>query len=456
MPPESATLLLVERDGDATQALIASLERHDLDLVWVRDGESALNALERAPVQAVLVALRAPRIDGLVVLRRAIELHPAICALAIADGPEAALADEAMMLGAADVQVRPVRAERAVAVIRRSLALERRLAEIGELRARLDRRHGFERIDARSRAMRRVIEQARQVAATRATVLIEGPEGSGKSRLAETIHHHSPRRAARFVWMSCATVAESALERDLFGVEDGGGGGGVPGRLELAAGGTLFLEDIDRIPGAVQVRLLRVLHDRAFERVGGSETRRADIRLIAATTADLEAEVRAGRFREDLWVRLSLVRVAMPSLAERAEDLPFLIESFIREFNREHSRRVSGVTAGVMERLAAYAWPGNVRELRDTIEGMVVFAAGRRPLEMSDLPHRLRAERGAGESGGLAAGMTVEEAERALIAATLRHTGYDKTRTAAMLGIGLRTLYRKIRGYGLAERPENA
>jgi len=451
---EATTLLLVERDGDATPALIASLRRHDLEVVWVRDEEGALAALERAPLQAVLFALRAPRIDGLTVLRRALEREPALCAIAIADVPDASLADEAMMIGASDVQVRPVRAERVAAVIRRAISQQRQLARIAELESQLDRQHGFERLDARSRAMRRVLEQARQVAATRATVLIEGPEGTGKSRLAETIHHHSSRRNERFVWMSCATLDESTLERDLFGLD--GAGGGLTGRLELAAGGTLFLEDIERIPAAVQVRLLRVLHDRVFERVGGSETRRADIRLIAATTADLEAEVRAARFREDLWVRLSLVRVRMPALAERAEDLPFLIESFIREFNREHSRRVTGVTAGVLERLAEHSWPGNVRELKNTIEGMVVFAAGRRPLELSDLPLALRAEPGGEGGAALAAGMTVEEAERALIAATLRHTGFDKTRTAAMLGIGLRTLYRKIRRYGLAERPENA
>jgi DNA-binding NtrC family response regulator len=454
VPPDSATLLLVERDGDATQALIASLRRHALEVVWVRDDESALNALERAPLQAVMFALHAPRIDGLTVLRRALELHPAICALAIADPSEAGLADEAVMLGVADVQARPVRAERAVAVIQRGLAQQRRLTQIGELEARLDRRHGFEQLDARSRAMRRVLEQVRQVAPTRASVLIEGPEGAGKSRLAETIHQHSPRRGARFVWLSCAALGEAALERELFGSGESAASG-TPGRIELAAGGTLFLEDIERIPPAVQVRLLRVLHDRVFERVGGGETRRADIRLIAATPADLEAEVRAGRFRDDLWVRLSLVRVHMPPLSERAEDLPFLVESFIREFNREHSRRVTGVTAGVLERLAVHHWPGNVRELKNTIEGMVVFAAGRRPLELSDLPQALRGDAGAA-SGALAAGMTVEEAERALISATLRHTGFDKTRTAAMLGIGLRTLYRKIRRYGLAERPENA
>ena len=453
MPHESATLLLVDREGDATQALITALGRHDVEVLWVRDEESALNALEREALAAVMFALKAPRIDGLTVLRRALELHPEICALAIADEPGSGLADEAVMLGAADVQVRPVRPERAIAVMRRSLAQQRKLARVGELEARLDRRHGFERLDARSRAMRRVLEQARQVAPTRATVLIEGPEGAGKSRLAETIHHHSPRRDARFVWMSCATLSDTALERELFG--SGDGEGGVPGRIELAAGGTLFLEDIERIPAAVQVRLLRALNDRAFERVGGGETRRADIRLIAATAVDLEAEVRAGRFREDLRVRLSLVRVRMPALAERTEDIPFLVESFIREFNREHSRRVSGVTAGVLERLAAQPWPGNVRELRNTIEGMVVFAVGRRPLELSDLPQALRGEPRTGPAA-LTAGMTVEEAERALIAATLRHTGYDKTRTAQMLGIGLRTLYRKIRRYGLPERPENA
>jgi transcriptional regulator with PAS, ATPase and Fis domain len=197
----------------------------------------------------------------------------------------------------------------------------------------------------------------------------------------------------------------------------------------------------------VQVKLLRVLQDRTFERVGGTETLRTDVRLIAATNRDLAAEVRAGRFREDLYYRLSVVRVQMPPLRERREDIPLLVESFIREFNREHGRKVTGITRGALDRLLRWDWPGNVRELRNTIEGMVVFAEGRRPLDLSDLPDPLREVEGSLPRLEVAVGMTLDEAERHLILATLQHTGRDKVRAAQMLGIGLRTLYRKIKQY---------
>ena len=459
MQREESTVLLVERDSDATQALIAFLRRHALEVVWVRDGESAFNALERRALNGLVVALRAPRIDGLAVLRHALERHPALCAVAIAPAAGAGAAledaigivDEAVRLGAADVQARPVNPDRLLAVLERGRAAQKLGARLAELEERLDRRFGYERLEAHSSAMRRVIEQVRQVAATRAPVAIEGESGTGRSRLAELIHHHSPRSAVRFVRMNCAGPAAELIERELFGWEEAGEA--RPGRLELADGGTLFLENVEAAPPPVQVRLLRFLQDRGFDRVGGSETRRADVRLISATAADLEAETRAGRFREDLRARLSVVRLRMPPLREREADLPLLVATFIREFDREHGRRVTGATPGVLERLARHAWPGNVRELRDTIEGMVVFAQGRRPLDLSDLPQAIR---GAGPAEGgtaLAAGMTVDEAERALIEATLRHTGYDKTRAAAMLGIGLRTLYRKLTRYGLAGGP---
>jgi DNA-binding NtrC family response regulator len=253
------------------------------------------------------------------------------------------------------------------------------------------------------------------------------------------------------VRISCAGPAPDLIERELFGWEGGSEAHGErrAGRLELADGGTLFLEHVDSAPASVQVRLLRFLQDRAFDRVGASETRRADVRLIAASTGDLEGEVREGRFREDLRARLSVVRLQMPPLRARLEDLPMLVATFVREFNREHGRRVTGATPGVLERLSGHAWPGNVRELRDTIEGMVVFAQGRRPLDLSDLPQAIRGMKTGEPAPPLAAGMTVEEAERTLIETTLRHTGYDKTRAAAMLGIGLRTLYRKITRYGV-------
>ena len=448
-------LLLVDRDGEATRALMAYLDRHGLRALWVRDGESALNALTRERISALVFALSAPRIDGLAVLRHALARHPSICAVAIADGDFAELADEAVRLGVSDVQSRPAHPDRVLAVVERGLEQQKHAMRLAELESRLDRRFGFQRLDARSRSMRRVIDQLRQVAATRAPVLLEGEEGTGKSRLAEVVHQNSPRRAAPFARLDCAALPASQLERELFGSDrDAAGEAPGPGRIEQASGGTLYLEDVDRLSGSAQPRLLRLLQDRAFERVGGSETRPADVRLIVSTTASLEAESRAGRFREDLWSRLSLVHVRVPPLRERREDIPVLIESSIREFNREHGRRVSGITPGALERLSAYEWPGNVLELRNLIEGMVVFAAVRRPLDLSDLPERVRGPRSESVPVTLAPGMTVEEAERALIAITLRHSGFDKARAAATLGIGLRTLYRKIRAYGLPERPE--
>jgi DNA-binding NtrC family response regulator len=315
-------------------------------------------------------------------------------------------------------------------------------------RGRLDERRGFERVIGHSRAIARVTEQARHVASTRTTVLLEGEAGSGKGLLALAIHEAGPRAGAAFVRVTLSVLPGGAIEAELFGQERGaarGGEGPRRGRFELADGGTLYLDEIGEAPPAVQVRLLRAIQDRSFERIGGAETLRCDVRLIAGTQRDLAADVKAGRFREDLYYRLGAVNVRMPALRERHEDIPLLVEGFLRELNREHGRRVTGITRGVLERLGRHPWPGNVRELRNAVEGMVVFAHGRRPLGHSDLPDWLREPATESRRIELAAGMTVEEAERHLIEATLRHTGHDKPRAAAMLGIGLRTLYRKIK-----------
>jgi DNA-binding NtrC family response regulator len=296
-----------------------------------------------------------------------------------------------------------------------------------------------------SRAIARVVDQARHVATTRATVLIEGEPGSGKGLLARAIHEEGLRRDAAFFRIRLGTLPADVAEGELFGSEHETPGGALRrGRFESAGGGTLYLDEIGEAPPAVQVRLLRVIQDHAFERAGGTETLKTDVRLIAGTQRDLSADIQAGRFREELYYRLGGVKVRMPPLRERREDIPLLVEGFLRDFNREHGRRVTGITRGALDRLAAYAWPGNVRELENVVEGMVVFARGRRALDLSDLPEMLRKSAGEAPRLELAVGMTVEEAERQLIAATLRHLGHDKPRAAAMLGIGLRTLYRKL------------
>ena len=444
---EQPTVLLVDHGGDATNALVAFLRDQGLGVVWSRDGEGGHNALDSTRVDCLVAELRAQRIDGLDLLRRARERNPEVCAVLVAEGADGGKAVEAMRQGAADFQVKPLNHEKLLAVLRRGLERQALVARVIELEAQLDERFGLERLTGHSRAIVGVMEQVRHVASTRATVLIEGEIGTGKGLVAQAIHQNSPRRSERFVWVNCGALAEGVIESELFGHGRRaitGASALRQGRFELADGGTLFLDEIGGLSPTVQIKLLRVLQDRSFERVGGSESVKADVRLIAATSRDLAAEVRAGRFREDLHYRLSVVRVQMPPLRARPEDIPLLVGGFIRELDREHGRRVTGITRGALDRLMRHPWPGNVRELRNTVEGMVMFAEGRRALDLSDLPDTLREVDSAGETLELRVGMTVDEAERRLISATLRHCGDDKPRTAAILGIGLRTLYRKL------------
>jgi len=448
---EQSTVLLVGREGAATSALVAFLRDQGLGVVWSRDGESGHNALDSTRVDCLVTELRAPRIDGLDLLRRARERNPEVCAVLVTEGATQGRAVEAMRQGAADLQVKPLDHERLLAVLRRGLERQALVARVIEMEAELDERFGLERLTGHSRAIVGVMEQVRHVASTRATVLIEGETGTGKRLVAQAIHQNSPRRSERFVWVNCGALAEGVIESELFGhgrLTPAGGGAARQGRFELADGGTLFLGEIGGLSPTVQIKLLRVLQDRSFERVGGNESLKADVRLIASTSRDLAAEVAAGRFREDLYYRLSVVRVQMPPLRARSEDIPLLVGGFIRELDREHGRHVTGITRGALDRLMRYPWPGNVRELRNTVEGMIMFAEGRRPLDLSDLPDTLREVDGAGEKLELRVGMTVDEAERRLISATLSHCGNNKPRAASMLGIGLRTLYRKLQSRG--------
>jgi two-component system response regulator HydG len=448
MARESPRLLVVDRDGDATRALVAFLRQSGYDVDWTRDGADALAAIQGTTFDGVVAAIRAPGIDGLAVLKHARLRNPSLCAVLVSERPDIEPAVEAVREGAHDVQTRPVHHERLLAVLERGLRDGKLAARVEEMERRLDERFGLDRLSGRSRAISRVMEQMSHVAPTQATVLIEGESGTGKGLVARAIHQNSPRKRERFVWLHCGALGAHLLDAELFGRERSEDAEDArPGRLELAAGGTLFLDAVDELPPALQVKLLRAMQERTFERVGGREPLRFDARVIAASNRELAAEVRVGRFRDDLYQRLSVAQIAMPPLRQRREDIPMLVDAFVREFNREHHRRVKGVSPGALERLVAHDWPGNVRELKGAVESMVLFAAGRHRLEVSDLPEPLRKD--GRRALALSVGMSVAESERILIEATLRHTGHDKRRSAKLLGIGLRTLYRKIQAYGI-------
>lgn len=441
-------VLVVEREGEEVRSLAAFLRQHEFEVVIAHDGESAGNALDKRRVDALLCPLRAPQIEGLALLAGARARRPGVCAVLFADAPDVELAVEAMRRGAWDVRSHPLHLERLLATLERGLEHQALVERVERMSGELDRRRGVEALVGSSRAIERVREQVRQIAPTRSSVLLVGEEGSGRSLVARAIHHASPRRDERFVWLDAAAVPPETLDAELFGDREEPGLPPAAGRAELADGGTLFVDNVEHLPAGVQLRLLRMLQDRMIDRSGGGSLR-VDVRMLAATTVELGDEVREGRFREDLSYRLDVVRIALPPLRERPEDIPLLAEHLLRQLAREHGRRPRAITRGALERLRRHAWPGNVSELVRTLESLVVAAPGRGAIDVSALPEPFRDAAGPAGRLEVSVGMTLAEAERQLFEATLAHTGGNKARAAAMLGVGLRTLYRKLEQYRL-------
>jgi len=455
--------LIVDKDSSETAELQAFLEAGGFDVHWAKDGEQAFNVLDGSWPQAagepgrgpevVITELKAHRVDGMRLLQVAKQRNPEVCVILIADQGTMELATEAMREGAYDFQLRPLNLPKMLAVIERAISHQELVHRAEDLAVRLDDRLRVPNLTGHSRVMQELQDKILQIAPTRATVLIYGETGTGKERIAQAIHQLSPRKDERFVKLHCAELSENIIESELFGHERGtftGADQQRKGRFELADQGTLFIDEISDIPGPVQTKLLRVLQDRQFERVGGNDTVQVDVRIIAATNRRLELLAARGQFREDLYYRLRVLLLEVPPLRERREDIPVLVDTFIKEFNREHERKVTGVTRGVVDRLMQYDWPGNVRELRNTVEEMVIFAQGKRLLDVSDLPIPLRQQRPPTAADmNLTVGMSMPEIERAALEATLRSVGHDKQRAAKILGIGLRTLYRKQKEYGL-------
>jgi two-component system, NtrC family, response regulator HydG len=440
--PQPATALIADPTPEG-ERLAAALRQAGWEVLTARDGAAARRALREGRPDVVVARLSAPRLDGAALLASARAARPLVTAIVVAKEIDAEAESRVHELEA-ELLVGPLAAGRVLAAARRGLERARLAIRVAELEERLDRRYRTDPLTGVSPAIQRVVDQIRHVAPTRAMVLIEGERGAGKSRVARAIHQGSARRGGPFVRVSLGALGAQA-EDAIFG--------GTSPEFERADQGTLFLDEIDRAAPTLQARLLGAIRGRGDE--GTEAGRRADVRILAASERDLAPRARAGQFRLDLLERLGAVRIAVPPLRERREDIPLLVRSFLQEANRAHARRISGVTQGALERLEAYDWPGNVAELRDAVESMVLAAHGRRRLDLSDLPAIFLAGGAvaAPATRALAAGMTVEEAERHLIAATLRHTGGHKPKAAAMLGIGLRTLYRKMRQYRLEPAP---
>lgn len=444
-------VLIVDDERNTREGLARALRRH-YTVHLAENAKSALELLEAHPVDAVLTDLRMPGMDGLTLVRRVLARDPQpVCILLTAYG-SVETAVEAMKNGAYDFLTKPVNLDRLEVLLKRALETRQLVASNRSLQAQLNEKFGMEQMVGNAKSMAQVFDTVRQVAPTRATVLIQGESGTGKELVAHALHQLSPRKQNPFVAVHCAALSDTLLESELFGHEKGAFTGASEqrkGRFELADGGTLFLDEIGEISLSTQVKLLRVLEERAFERVGGTASIEVDTRLVAATNRDLRAMVAEGSFREDLYFRLNVVQVRLPPLRERREDIPLLLQHYLEHYTREYGREIDGWTADAMEALVQYTWPGNIRELRNLVERMVVLARGNK-LTLRDVPAEVR-EGGSGSKGAapLQGALSMEEAEKRMIEQALADQDGNRTLAAQQLGISRRTLHRKLNAFGL-------
>lgn len=442
-------VLIVDDEKNSREGLARALQRQ-YEIILAENGQKALALLSENNVDVVISDVRMPGIDGLTLLQRAMARSPQPACIMLTAYGSIELAVEAMRRGAYDFLTKPINLDRLELVLKRALAARDLEAENRALKQQLDTRYGLESIIGQSPEMQEVLETVKQVAPSRATVLLLGESGTGKELVAHALHQLSPRHKGPFVAVHCAALTPTLLESELFGHEKGAFTGATErrrGRFELADGGTLFLDEVGEIDAAIQVKILRVLEERRFERVGGTEPIDVDVRLIAATNRDLKKLVEEGKFREDLFFRLDVVSIRLPPLRERTGDLPLLVHHFIKLFAKENGKAIDGITPDALAALQAYSWPGNVRELRNVIERMVVLSRGDR-LTLRDVPPHIRGESSPGLSarGG---SLSLEEHEKQMIIRALKLHGGNVTRAAQELGISRRTLHRKINEYGL-------
>ncbi len=452
-----STILIVDDEKNIRDGLAEAFALEGYATLTAQDGQEAQNILDDHYVDLVVTDLKMPKVSGMELLqfiKRRWQNIPVIIITAHGDISEAVAA---MQYGALEFITKPLDLDHLLKLTKNALEIRELSIKNQELREEVLAQQRISSIIGKSPAMRKIFDLVRKVAPTKASVLITGESGVGKELIADAIHNLSPRRDKPLIKVHCAALAESLLESELFGHEKGAFTGAQTrkrGRFEMADTGSLFLDEIGEINQNVQIKILRVLQERKFERVGGESTLEVDVRFIAATNKDLKLEIEEGRFREDLYYRLNVVNIHIPPLRERREDIPLLAATFLHEFSQENAKEIEGFETRAKQALFAYDWPGNVRELRNCIESAVVMASGRF-IVMEDLPPGPRSTQEKKEIH-IPALSSLQEAEKILIAETLAMLGWNKTKTAEVLKIGRKTLYQKIDEYGIAQAAEQA
>jgi DNA-binding NtrC family response regulator len=461
MPEPPKHVLLVEDESALRQAVAEQLADRGYQVEQAASGETAIERLADFAFDIIITDLRLPGVDGSAVLEAAVQRYPEIIAIVVTGYGTVKDAVEAIKRGAWDFVSKPFQIDELLLALDAALEQRRLKSENAYLRAQLEERYGFSGIVGRSRAMGRLFQLLETVATTSSTILITGETGTGKEVVARAIHQSSPRRQQRFVALNCSAIPETLLEAELFGHVRGAFTGAVgtrQGRLEQAHKGTLFLDEVGTMSAALQMKLLRVLQEREFERVGDSHTIKVDVRIIAATNSDLIKMVADGSFREDLFYRLNVIPVELPALRERKEDIPLLVQHFLDRLAKEGSGSRKGgverksVSQDAMRRLMAYHWPGNVRQLENAVERAVAFSAGRTQIDVGDLPAEVQQAEETVMSPAVALpeeGLDLDEfitnVERELIQRSLERTGGNKGQAAKLLGLKRTTLVEKLK-----------
>lgn len=448
-------VLVIDDEKNIRTGLAAALKLDGYEVFLAADGNEGMDIALRGDIDLVITDLRMPGMSGEEVLKKVTSETPGVPVIVLTGHGTVESAVDAMRAGAYDFLTKPLNLDRLSLLVKRALQSRELILQHRELEREVESRKSFEHIIGKSPAMMKVFEVLKRVAPTKASVLITGESGVGKELIADALHNLSPRKDNPFVKVHCAALAESLLESELFGHEKGSFTGAVSrkrGRFELAHSGTIFLDEIGEIDQTVQIKILRVLQEKKFERVGGEDTLEVDVRVVTATNRDLEKEIAEGRFREDLYYRLNVVRIHVPPLRERKDDLPLMITSFVHEFAEENGKKIEGMDTKARSVLYAYDWPGNVRQLRNCIESAVVMTSGT-VITLDDLPPSIRS--GAEVPSLLIpVGVTMAEAEKQVILQTLSANSGNKSKTAEILGIGRKTLHRKLDEYGVGSAPD--